>query len=150
MAWRQIGDKPLSESMLTRFTDAYMRHQGRDELMHFQVFILIQTSMNLAAKCLIDNNISLIPKRLTSITCTNDHLVLLCIFASSRHQCVKTLSLCSKMLVYFIIFPWTSLSMQFVNMILRTSMSTINGDKALLDNICRTHIWFPFHRFICS
>ena len=26
MAWRQIGDKPLSELMLTRFTDAYMRH----------------------------------------------------------------------------------------------------------------------------
>ena len=27
MAWRRIGDKPLSESTLTRFTDAYMRHQ---------------------------------------------------------------------------------------------------------------------------
>ena len=26
MAWRRIGDKPLSEPMLTRFTDAYMRH----------------------------------------------------------------------------------------------------------------------------
>ena len=26
MAWRRIGDKPLSESILTRFTDAYMRH----------------------------------------------------------------------------------------------------------------------------
>ena len=26
MAWRQIGDKPLSEPMLTGFTDAYMRH----------------------------------------------------------------------------------------------------------------------------
>ena len=25
-AWRWIGDKPLSEPMLTRFTDAYMRH----------------------------------------------------------------------------------------------------------------------------
>ena len=24
MAWRRIGDKPLSEPMLTRFTDAYM------------------------------------------------------------------------------------------------------------------------------
>ena len=31
MAWRRIGDKPLSESMLTQFTDAYMRHKG-DEL----------------------------------------------------------------------------------------------------------------------
>ena len=26
MAWRRIGDKPLFEPMLTRFTDAYMRH----------------------------------------------------------------------------------------------------------------------------
>ena len=26
MAWRRIGDMPLSEPMLTRFTDAYMRH----------------------------------------------------------------------------------------------------------------------------
>ena len=26
MAWRRTSDKPLSERMLTRFTDAYMRH----------------------------------------------------------------------------------------------------------------------------
>ena len=26
MAWCQPGDKPLSEPMLTRFTDAYMQH----------------------------------------------------------------------------------------------------------------------------
>ena len=26
MAWCRIGDKPLSEPLLTRFTDAYMRH----------------------------------------------------------------------------------------------------------------------------
>ena len=26
MAWRRIGDKPLSEPKLTRFTDWYMRH----------------------------------------------------------------------------------------------------------------------------
>ena len=26
MAWRRTGDKPLSEPMLTQFTDAYMRH----------------------------------------------------------------------------------------------------------------------------
>ena len=26
MAWRQTGNKPLSQPMLTRFTDAYMRH----------------------------------------------------------------------------------------------------------------------------
>ena len=28
MAWRRIGDKPLSEPMLTWFTDAYMQHYG--------------------------------------------------------------------------------------------------------------------------
>ena len=27
--WCWLGDKPLSEPMLTRLTDAYMRHQGR-------------------------------------------------------------------------------------------------------------------------
>ena len=26
MAWRRSGDKPLSEPMLTQFTDAYIRH----------------------------------------------------------------------------------------------------------------------------
>ena len=26
MAWRQTGDKPLTEPMLTQFTDAYMQH----------------------------------------------------------------------------------------------------------------------------
>ena len=26
MAWRWIGDKPLSEPVLTRFTDVYMRY----------------------------------------------------------------------------------------------------------------------------
>ena len=26
MAWRWIGDKPLSEPMLTQFVDTYMRH----------------------------------------------------------------------------------------------------------------------------
>ena len=26
MAWHRIGDKPLSDPMLSRFTDAYKRH----------------------------------------------------------------------------------------------------------------------------
>ena len=26
MAWRQTGDKPLPEKMMTQFTDVYMRH----------------------------------------------------------------------------------------------------------------------------
>ena len=29
MAWRRTGDKPLHESMLTQFTDAFMRHWGQ-------------------------------------------------------------------------------------------------------------------------
>ena len=33
MAFRRTGDKPLSEPMLTQFTDAYLRHLGADELM---------------------------------------------------------------------------------------------------------------------
>ena len=32
MASRRPGDRPLSEPMLTQFTDAYMRHSGGDEL----------------------------------------------------------------------------------------------------------------------
>ena len=28
MAWHRSGDKPLSEQMLTQFTDAYMQHKG--------------------------------------------------------------------------------------------------------------------------
>ena len=28
-AWRRIGDKPLSEPMLTRFIDAYVQHWGK-------------------------------------------------------------------------------------------------------------------------
>ena len=28
MAWRRTGDKPLPETMLTQFTDAYMQHLG--------------------------------------------------------------------------------------------------------------------------
>ena len=28
MAWRQTGDKPLSEPMMTQFKDAYMRHSA--------------------------------------------------------------------------------------------------------------------------
>ena len=26
MAWRRLGDKPLSEPIMTKYTDAYMRH----------------------------------------------------------------------------------------------------------------------------
>ena len=28
MVWHRLGNKPLSKPMLTRFTDAYMRHWG--------------------------------------------------------------------------------------------------------------------------
>ena len=35
MAWRRIGDKPLSEPMQTRYIDTYMRHWGGDELTYW-------------------------------------------------------------------------------------------------------------------
>ena len=35
MAWRQTGDKALTEPMLTQFIDAHMRHLGWDELTHW-------------------------------------------------------------------------------------------------------------------
>ena len=28
VAWHRTGEQPLPESMLTQFTDAYIRHQG--------------------------------------------------------------------------------------------------------------------------
>ena len=28
MVWRRTGDKPLSETMMTQFNDAYMRHSA--------------------------------------------------------------------------------------------------------------------------
>ena len=28
MAWRRTGDKPLSESIMTQYTDTYMQHYG--------------------------------------------------------------------------------------------------------------------------
>ena len=28
VVWRQTGDKPLPESMLTQFTETFMRHKG--------------------------------------------------------------------------------------------------------------------------
>ena len=28
MAWRRPGDKPLSDAMMVKFTDAYMRHSA--------------------------------------------------------------------------------------------------------------------------
>ena len=34
MAWRRTGDKPFPEPMMTLLTDAYIRHQGGDELTH--------------------------------------------------------------------------------------------------------------------
>ena len=32
MVWRRIGDKPLSEPMLARFTDAYTLYVARGEM----------------------------------------------------------------------------------------------------------------------
>ena len=46
MAWHRIGDTPLSEPMLTRFTDAYMQHKGEMSfnLLHSPVDSLYNTS----------------------------------------------------------------------------------------------------------
>ena len=49
MAWRWIGDKPLSEPMLTQFTDAYMRYMGRYILFHN---IIILFCKNLCLSCI--------------------------------------------------------------------------------------------------
>ena len=35
MAWRRPGAKPLSEPMLTQFTNAYIQHSGGDELIWY-------------------------------------------------------------------------------------------------------------------
>ena len=49
MTWRWLGNKPLSEAMLTRFTDIYAS-QGGDELrnrnlyLHFLSFLHIETA----------------------------------------------------------------------------------------------------------
>ena len=47
MAWRRAGDKPLSEPILTNFTDAYTAVLGGDELIvwslnqiHFKTFVI--------------------------------------------------------------------------------------------------------------
>ena len=37
MAWCRTGDKLLSEQMLTRFTDAYMRHQTEVSYVHYVI-----------------------------------------------------------------------------------------------------------------
>ena len=37
MSWRRIGDKPLSEPMLTRFTEACIRDQGEMSVMQLLV-----------------------------------------------------------------------------------------------------------------
>ena len=49
MAWRQVVDKPLHEAMLTQFTNAYLRHQGRWVLhwMHYRRCALVCITSNL-------------------------------------------------------------------------------------------------------
>ena len=66
MAWCRIGDKPLSEPMLTQFTDAYMPHKG-DEL----------TQWGHVALCYLVNIGSgdgLLPARCQAITWTTAEL----------------------------------------------------------------------------
>ena len=40
MAWRRIGDKPLSEPILPQFIEAYLRHQVGDELICHVVVVM--------------------------------------------------------------------------------------------------------------
>ena len=58
MAWRQIGDKPLSESMRTRFTDAYVWQIAREQ---FGV-LLIKFS-----NCLVTNSLRITCSLTTAI-----------------------------------------------------------------------------------
>ena len=57
MAWRRIGDKPLSEPMLIRFTDEYMQHYGGDELTHWSlgdhavVIFIVKQNSSLSTCC---------------------------------------------------------------------------------------------------
>ena len=52
MAWRRIGDKPLPESMMIPFTDAYMQHWGNMSYFSEWHEILQWISWNLeAARC---------------------------------------------------------------------------------------------------
>ena len=41
MAWRRIGDMPLSEAMLTSFTDAYIWGTMGDEL----IFLILESAV---------------------------------------------------------------------------------------------------------
>ena len=48
MAWRRIGDKPLSEPMLSRLTYAYKRHYGEINKHGFYAYLgLIQEQPHL-------------------------------------------------------------------------------------------------------
>ena len=35
MTWRRSGDKPLSEPMMVKFTDAFMRQSASDKNAHY-------------------------------------------------------------------------------------------------------------------
>ena len=45
MAWRRIGDKPFSEPVLTRFTDAYMHHLGLTKLQIPEIVLISNNSL---------------------------------------------------------------------------------------------------------
>ena len=112
MAWRRIGDKSLCEPMLTRFTEAYMRHKGKMSeanlcycqmwtwtkwlkfrkrhwvfslsLSHFDWISLISV-----LKDKIDNissSFKMMACHCTSITWTNEDIFQWCICRSSGHD----------------------------------------------------------------
>ena len=49
MAWRQLGDKPLSEPMMTKFGDAYMRHSA--SMSWLQYICLFDSDSSISLLC---------------------------------------------------------------------------------------------------
>ena len=47
MAWRRIGDKPLSVTMLTKFTDEYMRHLWEMSYIYTFTYNFLKSDPNL-------------------------------------------------------------------------------------------------------
>ena len=77
MALRRIGDKPLSEPMLTRFTDAYKRHLGE------MIFKHIGADINILQKKILISFFSM------KIVVFYSNSVVIC-SQGSNWQCVRT------------------------------------------------------------
>ena len=70
MVWRHIGNKPLSEPMLNRFTDAYMRHLGRGvKINHGNTMFItpIMKTQNIIPKTIVRQKNNIIARTKTSV-----------------------------------------------------------------------------------